>query len=179
MKLVDKSPFLTVKQQQDMLSTVHEGYEVPQLICTVILSTGMHPAVLSHPRRYSLTASEDYYSYKRPKTFRPVHGAWSETVRALEPVKALPPNLGRSVQMYGRYVSDLAHASGIAWWVGPRCLRHTYFVNRARLNHNPYDISHSSATSMDVIYSYYTVGMGESKRLPKEQISWLRKLMEV
>lgn len=146
-------------------------------LVVLFLSTGMHPAVLATPAAFSCAWDRDYVTWKRPKTLRPVTMAWSRAMKegtALEDITALK---GTTRQ----YLHSLVFTAGEEVHIrdaNPRALRHDYFVNRARLGHNPFDIAHSSGTDLQTIYSFYTIGMNDGRRLADSELTWLKYLME-
>lgn len=165
---------LTVEAQRKLLGKA-EG-EVRALFL-LMLSTGMHPKVLSQTKKYGLTWDNTYYAWKRTKTMKPVQGAWSKAMRDGNTLQDLWEMKGHSRQWYHRVLRELGKEAGVAG-LCPLQLRHTFFVNRARLGHNAYDIAHGAATGMEVIYNYYTIGMGEAKALKPEDREWLQWLIE-
>lgn len=166
--------FLTVEQQRLLV----EGKGFPTALCRLLLSTGMHPSVLTQYDVCRLTFDSDQYSYQRPKTRRKIIGLWSRAMREPGMLEEIVRNVGCSrvwyYQVVARRIATKCMTRG-----SPLTLRHTYFVNRARLGHNVLDIAHSAGTSMDTIYRYYTVGMGDAKRLSEDDLEFLRWLMEV
>ena len=79
---------------------------------------------------------------------------------------------GLTPQRLWQIIEGLGQKVGIKG-LCPLQLRHTHFVNRARLGHNPFDIAHGAATDLQTVYTYYTIGMGESKSLSKEDRAFL------
>jgi len=134
---------LTVEQQRKLIEQA-EGKDRALLI--LMLSTGMHPKVLSR-KDYGFTWTPDYYSWKRPKTRRTVTGVWSRAVRQEKVTNWLVPRklLYKDVSTYRKRLGALM--PGLC----PLQLRHTYFVNRARLGHNAFDIAHGAATSLRTV----------------------------
>lgn len=141
-----------------------------------MLSTGMHPKVLSDPA-YGLTFNDNYYEWNRPKTHKVVKGAWSKAVKEGNVLNTLRKMQGCSRQWYWQLLKAAGERAGIK---GLCCnqSRHTFFVNLARLEYNPYDIAFKSATDFKTAYGFYMTGMGEGKSLPKEDKKFLKWLME-
>jgi hypothetical protein len=83
----------------------------------------------------------------------------------------------KSVGYLWLLVKDFGEEQGVKG-LCPLQLRHTHYVNRARLGHNAFDISHGSGTSLNTIHQYYTVGMGQSKGLSEDDREFLAWLME-
>ena len=142
-----------------------------------MISTGAHPVVLTD-RKYKLDWTEKYYSWNRPKSHRKIRGAWSRAMCEGDLLKELRKVRSKTPGYYWALISLIGLDIGIKG-VCPLQLRHTYFVNRARLGHNPFDISHGAGTSLETVHDYYTIGMGESKAMPDEDREYLSWLMEV
>ena len=60
----------------------------------------------------------------------------------------------------------------------PDFLRHMYFINRGRLNHNLFDIANTSQTDLNTIRRWYAIGTQDRKTLTKDEIKYLSWLME-
>ncbi len=163
---------LSIDEQRRLIDNA-----VPRLRTLVVfmLSTGAHPSVLTD-RGYSLDWTKDYYSWNRPKTFKKVRGSWSRAMREQD-LKELRKIRSKTGGYYWELIKDLGDSVGLKG-LCPLQLRHTHFVNRARLGHNPFDIAHGASTSLETVYDYYTLGMGESKRLSDDDRHFLEWLME-
>jgi len=164
---------LTVGIQQKLLD---EADDRERALMILMLSTGMHPRVLSQ-KTYNLIWDENYYSWNRPKTYNKLRGAWSKAMRQGQTLGIVNKLRGRTPQRLWQIIDglgDRCNVSGLC----PLQLRHTHFVNRARLGHNAFEIAHGAATDLKTVYSYYTIGMGEMKRLTDVEKEWLQWLME-
>lgn len=166
---------LTVEAQRKLLEAADPR---ERSLIILMISTGMHPRVLAL-KSYNLMWSSDYYSWNRPKkrTQNKVQGAWSRAMREGDTLGHLSKLRGRTPQRLWQIVKAVGDRCRIKG-VCPNQLRHTHFVNRARLGHNAFDIAHGAATDLKTVYSYYTIGMGESKTLTQEDREWLGWLME-
>lgn len=165
---------LSVESQKKMIGKA-EGKEKTLVI--LMLSTGMHPRVLSQ-KSYNLTWDKDYYSWNRPKTLKKLRGSWSKAMKEGDNLGHLNKLRGRTPQRLWQIIDELGGKCGLTG-VCPLQCRHTHFVNRARLGHNAFDIAHGASTDLNTIYDYYTIGMGESKKLSDEDRRFLEWLMEV
>jgi len=143
----------------------------------LILSTGMHPKVLAEPKRYGLTWNDKYVSWRRTKTMKEISLPWSKAMREPGILEALFKLKGKTRVWYWMMIKELGRENGVTT-LCPLQLRHNYFINRARLGHNAFDMAHGSATSLDIVYRHYTVGMNESKSLSDDDKHWLQWLME-
>lgn len=141
------------------------------------LSTGAHPSILSDPQRYQFYTDSSSYSWARPKTRRPVIGVWSQAMRQDIVQKTLSEALGTNRFKLYHQLSALGRHLGIQC-VGPLLLRHTNYVDRARLGHHILDIAHSTGTNMYTVYRYYTVGIQLAKATAEEDKNYLRWLIE-
>ena len=170
---------LTIEQQRKLIDRA-EGKT--KAILLFFLSTGAHPSVLTdEDKEYRLDLTDDnYYSWNRPKTHREVQGRYPKCLQDKELRKTLNSKhtKGKDPTRYWQIIKKLGEDVGIKG-VCPVQLRHTYFVNRGRLGHHIWDIAHGAATSVETISQYYTIGMGESKKLSKEDRGFLEWLMEV
>lgn len=169
--------YLTVENQRALLDASC-SISLGNLLSRLILSTGIHPAVLSKPNRFSLQFDDTYYSYKRPKSLHPVSGAWSTAMRENDILLSLRGYLGRSTRYYQSWLEVQGKRANAAQRLGPLQLRHTYFVNKARLGTDAFTIAHASGTSIRTIMRHYTVGMAESKRLTDDERRFLEWLMD-
>ena len=162
---------LSVEKQRELISKA-EGKR--KLLLLLMLSTGMHPRVLSNDK-CNLTWDKSQYAYNRPKTKREVMGAWSVALKEenLDQLKALR----RTRQSLWQMVKEEGEKVGISG-LCPVQLRHTYFVNRARLKHDAFSIAESAGTDLHTVYKYYTIGISESKALSDSDIEFLAWLME-
>jgi len=162
---------LTVEQQRTLLKKTEGDANI---LLALLLSTGMHPDVLAN-KGCVLEWTETYVAWKRPKTYKAIQFPWSKLMKPrtveIKPIK------DKSRQWYWQLVRDAGRKVGISGLCPLQC-RHTYFVNRARLGHNAYDIAHSSGTDMETVYNHYTTGMSESKNLEPEDRAFLEQLME-
>jgi len=165
---------LSVNQQRDLLKG---DLDFPKALIRMILSTGMHPCVFERPDQYGITWNDKYYTWVRPKNNKAIQGNWSKAMQEPGILDILKTKMKRSREWYFMIVRDRGKEVGIKG-LCPLQLRHAYFVNRARLGHNAFDISHGAGTGMDVIYKHYTIGMGESKSLSQEDRGFLEWLME-
>jgi integrase len=165
---------LKVEVQRRLIEKA-EGREKALLI--LMLSTGMHPRVLSQVK-YKLVWTEDYHSWNRPKTNNKIMGNWSKAMREGDNLGHLNKLRGKTPQRLWQIIDELGERCKVTG-LCPLQLRHTYFVNRARLGHNAFDIAHGAATDLRTVYSFYTIGMGESKKLSQEDREFLEWLMEV
>lgn len=166
---------LSVDEQRKLI----ESSEGPvKAMIVFMLSTGAHPSVLSD-KKYNLDFKDDsYYSWNRPKSHKRVMSQWSKAMTEKALYKELRKIKGKSPGYYWLLISKLGEELKIPG-VCPLQLRHTHYVNRARLGHNMLDISHGSGTSINTIAQYYTIGMGQSKTLSEDDRAWLSWLMEV
>jgi len=165
---------LSVEVQKKLIKKA-EGKE--KTLVVLMLSTGMHPRVLSK-KNLSLTWDKDYFSWKRPKTNKKLMGAWSKAMKEGDNLGHLGKLRGKTPQRLWQIIDELGEKCG-STGVCPLQLRHTHFVNRARLGHNAFDIAHGASTDLKTIYNFYTIGMGESKKLSQEDRQFLEWLMEV
>jgi len=170
---------LTVVQQKQLLEVVRKkGAETQETLLLLMLSTGMHPKVLAKPEKYHLEWNENYLTWHRPKTHKTITTAWSKAMKSLKNLDERMDRLvGSTRQYYHQMLSYLGREAGVKGFC-PLQARHTNFVNRARLGHNAFDIAQGAATDLTTVYDYYTIGMGESKNLTKEEREWLQWLME-
>lgn len=163
---------LSVDEQMRLV----EASEGPtRTLLLLFLSTGMHPLCLAEPKRYGLAWDEDYVSWKRTKNFKQCTFRWSSAMK--DELSSLHKLKGKTRQWYFMLVKDFGRANGVPS-LCPLQLRHNYFINRARLGHNAFDIAHSSGTDLDIVYHHYTTGMNESSTLSPRNIDFLRWLME-
>lgn len=146
-------------------------------LVVLFLSTGMHPAVLATPSAFSCAWDANFVAWKRPKTLKPITMAWSAAMREGDALEDITHLKGLTRQYLHGLVSVAGNEAGIKD-ANPRALRHDYFCNRARLGHNPFDISHSSGTDLDTVYRFYTVGMNDAQKLSRADQDWLHWLME-
>jgi hypothetical protein len=168
------------------LPTAQDDGELGQgrAVAALILSTGMHPCVISQPLKYLYTADGHYYSYRRAKTRKPITGSWSSMLADHGPdgltlaAWLMEHKSGRTTRWYNHVTALAGEAAGILGRLGPLRLRHTHFVDLARLGYDPYTIAHRTGTSPDTIWSYYSVGMAEMKRLTEHERTWLDWLLE-
>jgi hypothetical protein len=169
--------YLGIAQQRALISTDPQGKGA--MFSKLILSTGMHPAVISRPGQYQLQFNQDYYSYKRPKSYAPVAGHWSRAMRNPRLLLQLQRSLSKSCRSYSDQLARHGVRAGLPQRLGALQLRHNYFKNRAVLGMHPFDIAHGAGTSLKTIMRHYTVGMGERQLLTDDDMTWLRWLMEV
>jgi integrase len=165
---------LSVEEQQKLVKKA-EGKEKSLLV--LMLSTGMHPRVLSQ-KKFNLTWTEDYFSWNRPKTNKKLRGSWSKAMKEGDNLGHLGKLRGKTPQRLWQIIDELGEKCKISG-VCPLQLRHTYFVNLARLGHDAFTIAHGAATDLKTIYDYYTMGMSQMKALSEEDREWLKWLMEV
>ena len=170
---------LTVGQQRQLVDMA-EGKTKALLV--LMLSTGMHPAILSDKnskgRRgtYQLQWSDDYYMFLRTKTLKKIRGAWSPAMKEPLMLENLYRCRRRTPQRYWQMLNELGKECKISG-LCPLQLRHTYFVNRARLGVNAWNISQGAKTSIDTINDFYMLGSNEMKQLSDEDTTWLKWLM--
>jgi integrase len=166
---------LTVEQQRKLILSATDRQR-PLII--LLLSTGMHPVVLSK-KKYEFSFTEDYYQWKRPKKLRNniVRGTWSRMMRGKGILEAVESLRGLTTQGYWYLVNDAGNKAGISP-VGPLRLRHSNLTNHARLNHDRYTTAAMAATSVDTIEQYYTIGINELGILTEQEKEWLKELME-
>ncbi len=173
--------FLTVTQQQVLLNAgdfdgmVGKG----RALSALVLSTGVHPSVLSLPEEHAVELAECYWSWRRAKTAKPVVGAWSPWLLRTEAVPVIKALLGKSPQWLSGLIAAAGAHAGIPGRVAFNRLRHTYFVNLARLGVDPWTISNMAGTDLNPVGRYYTVGMMERRRLEPAQVEWLQLVMGV
>ena len=172
-KTNEKYP-LSVEEQRRLIEKADPREKA---LILFVISTGAHPSVLTD-RQYKLDWNDKYYSWNRPKTHRKIRGAWSRAMREDSLFKELRKLRSKTPGYCWELISSIGKSIGIKG-ICPLQLRHTYFVNRARLGHNPFDISHGAGTSLQTVHDYYTIGMGESKAIPKQDRDYLSWLMEV
>jgi len=165
---------LSVEQQRKMIEKA--GTREKALI-VFLLSTGAHPSVLTE-KAYNFDWTEQYFSWNRPKTLEKVRGSWSRAMREDDLYKELRKLRSKTPGYLWELVRDIGNGVEVKGVCPVQC-RHTYFSNRARLGHNAFDIAHGAATSLDTIYDYYTIGMGEAKKLSDDDKRFLEWLMEV
>ena len=164
---------LTIEEQRNLLM---KASEKEKALLVLMLSTGMHPKVLSD-RSYGLTFNDNYYEWNRPKTYKVVRGGWSKAVKEGNIIATIKKMEGCGRQWYW----ELLKTAGLRIKLKGLCpnqLRHTYFVNLARLQYNPYDIAAKSATNFKTAYEFYMTGMGEGKGLSDTDKDFLKWLME-
>jgi len=172
-KTNEKYP-LSVEEQRRLIEKADPREKA---LILFVISTGAHPSVLTD-RQYKLDWNDKYYSWNRPKTHRKIRGAWSRAMREDSLFKELRKLRSKTPGYCWELINSIGKSIGIKG-ICPLQLRHTYFVNRARLGHNPFDISHGAGTSLQTVHDYYTIGMGESKAIPKQDRDYLSWLMEV
>jgi len=165
---------LTVEEQRNLLMKANENEKALALL---ILSTGMHPKVLSD-KGYGLTFSDNYYEWNRPKTRKVVRGNWSRAVRESGVLTLIEKMRGCTRQWYWQMLKAAGSKIKLKG-LCPNQLRHTFFVNLGRLERNPYDIKMKSATDFDTAYGYYMNGKDESGVLTSSDKEFLKWLMEV
>jgi integrase len=147
----------------------------PLVAYLLFVSTGMHPAPLLHPERFRLHWNDKAATWCRPKSRRRVMVHWS---RAMKPhVRTLRDMKGKATMTVWSWVHKAGLAAGIPDLSALR-LRHTHFVNRARLGHDAYAIANSTGTSMRTVHRFYTMGHTDGRRLGPEDLKFLRWLME-
>jgi len=161
---------LSVEKQRELIG---KAAGKRKLLIVLMLSTGMHPMVLG--KDCNLVWDESQYAFNRPKTKREIMGAWSRAMKEqnLSQLRALR----RTRQSLWQMVRDEGRKVGLPG-LCPVQLRHTYFVNRARLRHDAFSIAESAGTDLHTVYKYYTVGISESKALPDQDREFLAWLME-
>lgn len=169
---------LTVEQQRRLVKVAQsKGSGQPETLLILMLSTGMHPKVLVD-ERYGFTWTKDYYTWKRPKTYKPITGSWSRAMMEMDNLDGRLKKLrGSTRQYYHQVLKYLGVEAGLVGFC-PLQARHTNFVNRARLGHNAFDISMSCSTDMKTIYDYYMIGAGECRALSQADKEWLQWLVE-
>lgn len=169
----EKSP-LTVEQQRQLVAKA-EGKTKALLI--LILSTGMHPKILSK-NAYKLEWGPNYYTFLRTKTFKRLHGSWSPAMKERHGIliEGVYRIKNRTPQRYWQLLKELGRECKISGLCPLQC-RKTYFVNRARQGVNAYDIAQAAQTSMSTIYHHYMKGSTERKRLSEDDKEWLDWLM--
>ena len=160
MKLIEKAPS-----------------EKHRVLLLFFLSKGIHPICMAEPRTYELTWDKNYVSWKRSKTTRLISTSWSRILKEGENLQILRKTQGLTKQRLWQLVKEAGKAAGITG-LCPLRLRYTYFCNRGRLGHHPYDVSATSGTAMDTIYNYYTIGKQEMEILSNEEKLFLKNLME-
>ncbi len=168
---------LTVEQQRKLIDKAEGKVKA---ILVFFISTGAHPSVLSR-KEYSLDLDDEtYYSWNRPKTNAEVAQTYPKALQDKELRKALSSKRtrGKDPTRYWQIIRKLGEEVGIKG-LCPLQLRHTHFANRARLGHDVFSIAHGSGTSLNTIGKYYTIGLGESKKLSEEDRRFLEWLMEV
>jgi len=164
---------LSVKEQMRLLRK-NKSVRVKVLL-TLFLSKGIHPICLSKPRKYELDWNDTQVSWKRSKTRKLITSSWGKLIK--HDLKALRGVIGLTKQRYWQIVKKAGEQAGIHN-LCPLKLRYTYFCNRGRIGHHPYDISVSSGTSMSTVENYYIVGKEEMKGLNDEEITFLKDLIE-
>jgi hypothetical protein len=165
---------LTVADQRNLVDKAEGAMKA---LLFLFLSTGMHPKVLSEPKRYGLTWDQNFVSWSRTKNLKTCTFGWSKAMKTPGMLDELWALKGKTRQWYFILMKNLGKANGVPS-LCPLQLRHNYFINRGRIGHNVMDISHSSGTGLDVIYNHYTVGMNDGKSLTDEDKKWLQWLME-
>ena len=142
-----------------------------------LLSTGAHPSVITE-KQYHLDLSDKvFYAWNRPKTDKEVKGRWSKAMSEESRISDIKKFLRKKKGNPWYRISVLGDELGIPG-VCPLQLRHTHFVNRAMLGHNPFSIASGSGTSLGTIDSYYTLGIGGTKKLTEGDRKYLEWLME-
>ncbi len=165
---------LSVADQQKL---VKKAEDKEKSLLILMLSTGMHPRVLSN-KNCKLDWTEEYFSWNRPKTHNKLRGSWSKAMKEGDNLGHLGKLRGKTPQRYWQIIDDLGEECGITG-LCPLQLRHTYFVNLARLGHDAFSIAHGAATDLKTIFDYYTMGMNQMAKLTDEEREWLKWLMEV
>ena len=165
---------LSIDEQR---SLIEKAQPREKALIIFMLSTGAHPSVLTD-RKYKLQWTDKYYSWNRPKSHRKVRGAWSRAMKEMTMYVELRKIRSKTSGYYWELINAIGKEIGIRG-VCPLQLRHTYFVNRARLGHHPFDISHGAGTHLKTVHDYYALGMGESKTLSTTDREYLSWLMEV
>jgi len=166
---------LTVEEQRTL---IRESNDTERALVLLILSTGMHPAVLSK-EKYNFTFTNDYYQWIRTKKKKNniVRGSWSKMMREKGILEAVEELRGKSRQWYWIILSGLGYRVKIGS-LGPLRLRHTNFVNSARIGRDAFTISAMAATDLPTIQQYYTIGIQEMGILSDSDKAWLKELME-
>lgn len=166
---------LTVADQRRIID---KATDREKALIILMLSTGVHPAVLSNPK-YDFSYDDNYYQWKRTKKTKNniVRGVWSQRMRDKAILSALESLRGLTVRGYYFLVRSAGNRAKITP-LGPLRLRHTHFVNGARLGHDAFSISATAATDLTTIQQYYTIGIQEMSSLSDSDRSWLKELME-
>jgi integrase len=166
---------LTVGDQRRIVDKATDR-EKPLIL--LMLSTGIHPAVLSKPK-YEFSYDDNYYQWKRTKKTKNniVRGAWSSRMRDKAILSSLEGLRGLTVRGYYFLIANAGKRAKITP-LGPLRLRHTHFVNGARLGHDAFSISSTAATDLTTIQQYYTIGISEMASLSDSDRTWLKELME-
>jgi hypothetical protein len=163
----------TVKEEMNLLDGKNEDRGTALGI--FFISTGTHPSVLAEWRKYELQWNENYISYRRPKTHKEIQFPWSRAMK--QRFGILKKLKGKTRQTLWGIVHEMGLERGFKG-ICPDFLRHMYFINRGRLNHNLFDIANTSQTSLDTIRRWYAVGTQDRRTLKKDELKYLDWLME-
>jgi len=172
---------LTVPQQMALLGAGdYDGHAGKgRALASLVISTGVHPSVLAFPEDHDLEFTECYWSWRRAKTDAPLVNPWSPWMLRTDAVPVVQKLLGKTPQWLGELTAAAGRACALPGRVGFNRLRHTYFVNLARLGVDPWAISQMAGTHLDTIGRFYMVGKREAKVLSPAQVEWLQLVMGV
>ena len=166
---------LTVDAQKLLIESLKgKEYDSERTLTILMISTGMHPLVLAEPQIHALAWNPNYAEWKRPKTSVQIHVNWSLAMKEVLPY--LGALKGCTRQWYWDIVKSAGKAGGISG-LCPLQLRHTHFVNLARMGYSESDLRIESGTNQNTISHHYLTGLREIKRLTPEDKVFLEWLM--
>lgn len=177
----DSEVYLTVQEQIALLRGSYDGPSgLGRALCALVLSTGIHPVVLSEPETRGLYLGPTSYSWRRPKSRAQVCGPWSwfmvQPRDGFTAVDVVASNLYASPQWYGQVMALAGKEAGIHGRVAPLRCRRTHFFNLAVLGLDPWSISQSSGTSMATIGKFYLAGKRSQIALQPPELAFLHDL---
>ena len=171
---------LTVDEQRRLITGNLDGSGgLGRALSRLILSVGTHLVVLERPKDHNLKWNQTYYTYTRPKNYRPVQGPWSKAMQDDAVINTIAMNLGCSTRWFNACLAEAGEDAELGERIGQEMLRQNYFANRARAGHSLPEIVHSSGTSLGTVMDHYTAGMRDMRALGQDDIDWLKWLLEV
>lgn len=152
---------LTAEQVQVLVDASLDGPE--RRIITLLLRTGMHPAVLARPKEYDLSMPRPgLLTWYRPKTRALC--TWQVEERFAPMLSAvMEHDLGRSTRTYSNYVRRAAKRAGLGP-VSALTLRHTSAILRLMAGESPQDVMKALQISSEVLWKHYGNLTGKDKR---------------
>ena len=152
---------LTAEQAQLLVNATVDGPE--RRIVTLLLRTGMHPAVLARPQQYDLGMPRPgLLTWYRPKTRALC--TWQVEEQFAPLVSAvLEHDLKKSTKTYSNIIRRVAKRAGLGP-VTSLTLRHTSAVLRLLAGEDPQDVQKALQISTRVLWEHYGSVTGKEKR---------------